>query len=73
MLGSLSIAVGTALGASVHGIDLVSAVIYAVIAGGLHLTREQMKTSPDLAHKKGGSSGNPEDDLPTRDVIRADF
>ena len=23
-----------------------------VIAGGLHLTREQMKTSPDLAHKK---------------------
>lgn len=44
-----------------------------VIAGGLHLTREQMKTSPDLAHKKGGSSGNPEDDLPTRDVIRADF
>jgi|TARA_R110002110_G_scaffold371658_4_gene581650 hypothetical protein len=44
-----------------------------VIAGGLQLTKEQMRTNPDLAPKKGGGSGNPEDDLPTRDIIRADF
>ncbi len=49
MLGSLSIAVGTALGASVHGIDLVSAVIYAVIAGGLHLA----SFGPDPLRNKG--------------------
>ncbi|WP_395153473.1 hypothetical protein [Ilumatobacter sp.] len=44
-----------------------------VIAGGLQLTKQQIKTSPGLALKSAGDAGDPEGDLPTRDIIRADF
>lgn len=44
-----------------------------VIAGGLELTKKQIQTSPELALKGAGGPGGPEGDLPTRDIIRADF
>ena len=44
-----------------------------IIAGGLQLTKEQIKTSPELIPNRVGNSGDPEGDLPTRDVMRSDF
>jgi hypothetical protein len=44
-----------------------------VIAGGLHLTKQQLKTSPELAADLAAEARDPKDGLATRDVIRADF
>ena len=44
-----------------------------VIAGGLQLTREQMKSSPELTAKIVGDPKDPEGGVPTRDIIRADY
>jgi len=44
-----------------------------VMAGGLQLTKQQIKTSPERAPRGAGNAGDPEGDLPTRDIIRADF
>ena len=44
-----------------------------IIAGGVQLTKQQIRASPELAPKNVGQSGDPDGDLPTRDVIRADF
>ncbi|MFT4774691.1 MAG: hypothetical protein ACI83Y_001523 [Candidatus Azotimanducaceae bacterium] len=44
-----------------------------VIAGGLQLTREQMKSSPELTAKIASDPKNPEGEVPTRDIIRADY
>jgi hypothetical protein len=44
-----------------------------VVAGGLQLTREQLKTSPELAPGLDVGSADAENSLPTRDVIAAEF
>jgi hypothetical protein len=46
-----------------------------VVAGGLQLTKQQLKTSPELAPDLAVSveARDPEDGLLTSDVVRADF
>jgi hypothetical protein len=44
-----------------------------VIGGGLKLTKQQLKSSPELAAKAAAGADNPEGDVPTQDVIRAEF
>jgi len=49
MLGSVAIAIGTGLAATVHGSDILSAALYGVITGGLHLAA----FGPDPLRNKG--------------------
>jgi hypothetical protein len=44
-----------------------------VIAGGLKLTKQQIKGSPELAAKAAVGVELPEGDVPTQDIIRAEF
>jgi hypothetical protein len=44
-----------------------------VIAGGLHLTKQQLETSPELASDLAAGTSHPKDGLGTRDVMRSDF
>jgi hypothetical protein len=46
-----------------------------VVAGGLQLTKQQLKTSPELAPHLAVSveAQDPEEGLLTSDVVRADF
>ena len=44
-----------------------------VVAGGLHLTKNQIESSPDLSPDRTADRGNADDALKTRDIVRADF
>ena len=44
-----------------------------VIAGGLKSTKQQIKGSPELAAKAAAGVELPEGDVPTQDIIRAEF